>query len=73
LPVLVITVHVFVFIVFASLDGGRVTTLLLAPARHVCNLSIGFVNCESTSSVMVITSGNSRLRMQSIQILPHDG
>jgi len=72
LPVLVITVHVFVFIVFASLDGGRVTTLLLASARHSCGHPFACVNCESTSSAMVVTSGNSKAEVQSIQILLQD-
>jgi hypothetical protein len=65
--VLVITVAVFVFIVFATLDGGRVTTLLLASARHPCIYPLACVNCESTSSAMVVTSGNIRLRSRAFR------
>src|ERR1700674_1686946 len=68
LPVLVITFHVFVFIVFASLDGGRVTTLLLASARHSCTYPFACVHCESTSSAMVAASGNSRLSSRAFRL-----
>ena len=68
LPVLVITFHVFVFIVFASLDDGRVTTLLLASARHSCTYPFACVNCESPSSGDGRGIGQQQAEIQSIQI-----
>jgi hypothetical protein len=67
LPVLVTTVHVFVFIVFASLDGGRVTTLLPGSARHSCTYSI----CLCQLRIHLIRDGRDvgeqQAEIQSIQ------
>jgi len=70
--VLVITVHVFVFIVFASLDGGRVTTLALASARHSGTLS----SCLRQLRIHLIPAGRGlgqqQAEIKSIQILVQD-
>ena len=69
LPVLVITVHVFVFIVFVSLDGGRLTTPLLASTRHSRTYPLDRVDCESTLIPAGRDVKQQQAEIRSIQIL----
>jgi hypothetical protein len=67
--VLVITVHVFVFIVFVSLDGGGLTTPLLASTRHSRTYPLDSVNCESALIPAGRDVKQQQAEIRSIQIL----
>src|ERR1700719_3919530 len=73
-PVLVITVHVFVFIVFASLDGGSVTSQHPHYIQYNCEsaLEYGWVSsrtlCRTDQSFGLLVS---RLRLWTRLVNPN--